>query len=40
MKSPQSFSDVLNTLSSKIGYSIGKGIGSLLKEDTIQSAMY
>lgn len=37
MKSSQSFSDILNTLSSKIGYSIGKGIGSLLEEDTIQT---
>lgn len=37
MKSSQSFSDILNTLSSKIGYSIGKGIGSLLEEDTIQN---
>lgn len=40
MNSPQSFDDILSTISSKIGYSIGKGMGSLLEEDTIQNAMY
>ncbi|NYB52139.1 MAG: signal peptide peptidase SppA [Methanobacteriaceae archaeon] len=40
MTSPQSFDDLLSTVSSKIGYSIGKGIGSLLEENSIQNAMY
>lgn len=40
MKSPQSFDDILSTISSKIGYSIGKGMGSLLEEDTLQNVMY
>lgn len=40
MTSPQSFDDILSSVSSKIGYSIGKGMGSLLEDNTIQNAMY
>ncbi|MBI5680575.1 MAG: signal peptide peptidase SppA [Methanobacterium sp.] len=40
MTPPQSFNDFLNTISSKIGYSIGKGIGSLIQEDTLKNALY
>lgn len=40
MTTPQTFDDILNSLSSKMGYSIGKGIGSLLEEDKIQNPMY
>jgi len=40
MTSPQSFDDILSSVSSKIGYSIGKGMGSLLEDSTIQNAMY
>ncbi|OPX58536.1 MAG: protease 4 [Methanobacterium sp. PtaB.Bin024] len=40
MTSSQSFDDVLNSLSSKIGYSIGKGIGSILEENGIETAQY
>lgn len=38
--SPQSFESILSSLSSKIGYSIGQGMGSLLEENIIQNAMY
>lgn len=34
---PKSFDDFLNTVSSKIGYSIGKGIGSLIQQDTFNN---
>ncbi|WP_287382675.1 signal peptide peptidase SppA [Methanobacterium sp.] len=40
MSSPQSFDDILSSLSSKLGYSIGKGMGSLLEDSNIQSARY
>jgi signal peptide peptidase SppA, 36K type len=40
MNSPQSFESILSSLSSKIGYSIGQGMGSLLEENIIQNAMY
>ncbi len=40
MESPKSFDDIFSTISSKIGYSIGKGMGSLLEEDKIKNAMY
>lgn len=36
----QSFEDYLSSLSSKIGFSIGKGIGSLLEENTIKNISY
>jgi len=36
----QTFDDFLSSLSSKIGYSIGKGIGSLLEENTIKNVFY
>lgn len=38
--STKSFDDILSDLSSKIGYSIGRGIGSLMEEDTIQNIFY
>lgn len=40
MTSPESFEDFLNTISSKIGYSIGKGIGSLINGDTLKNTLY
>ena len=40
MTTPQSFEDILSSISSKLGYSIGKGIGSLMKEDSIQNVFY
>ncbi len=40
MAKPQSFEDILSSFSSKIGYSIGKGIGSLLDESTIKNLSY
>ncbi len=40
MTSPQSFNDILSSVSSKIGYSIGKGIGSTVEEDQIQNVFY
>lgn len=40
MSSPQSFDDILSSLSSKLGYSMGKGMGSLLEDSNIQSARY
>ncbi len=36
----QTFEDLLSSLSSKIGYSIGKGIGSLTEENTIKNVLY
>lgn len=38
--SPQSFDDILSTVSSKIGYSIGKGLGSVMEEDTLSNIFY
>lgn len=40
MSSPKSFNDILSSLSSKIGYSIGKGMGSLLEDNSIQNLKY
>jgi len=40
MTPPESLEDILSNFSSKIGYSIGKGIGSLLEEDTIKNILY
>lgn len=40
MTTPQSFEDILSSISSKLGYSIGKGIGSLMEEDSIQNVFY
>lgn len=40
MSSPQSIQDILSGLSSKIGYSMGKGIGSMLTEDNLQKLFY
>lgn len=40
MSPPQSIGDILSSISSKIGYSIGKGIGSIMEEDTIQNVFY
>ncbi|MGB9980043.1 signal peptide peptidase SppA [Methanobacterium sp.] len=37
MSSPQSISDILSSLSSKIGYSMGKGIGTMIKSDNLQN---
>ena len=40
MTQPQSFGDILNGLSSKIGYSVGKGIGSIISNDYLQNLSY
>lgn len=40
MTTPQSFEDILSSISSKLGYSIGKGIGSLMEEDNVQNVFY
>ncbi len=40
MTSPQSFEDILSSLSSKIGYSMGKGIGSIMESDNLQNLFY
>ncbi len=40
LSSPKSFNDILSSLSSKIGYSIGKGMGSLLEDTSIQNSRY
>lgn len=40
LSSPKSFNDILSILSSKIGYSIGKGMGILLEDNSIQNLKY
>jgi len=40
MTSTQSFNDALSGVSTKIGYSIGKGIGSIMEQDTLGNVQY
>jgi len=40
MTSPQSFEDILSGLSSKIGYSVGKGLGSIMESDNLKNMFY
>lgn len=40
MTQPQSFEDILNGLSSKIGYSFGKGLGSMIESDNLKNIFY
>lgn len=40
MSSHQSIEDILNSLSSKLGYSMGKGIGSIIKNDNLKNVLY
>jgi protease-4 len=40
MNPPQSIEDILSSLSSKIGYSVGKGMGSIIQNDNLQNLLY
>lgn len=40
LTSPSSFNDILGSVSSGIGYSIGKGIGSIMEKNEIQNALH
>jgi protease-4 len=40
MTRPQTIEDILSGLSSKIGYSVGRGIGSIIKNDNLQNLFY
>ncbi len=37
---PQSIEDILSSLSSKLGYSIGKGIGNMIQNENLQNLKY
>jgi len=39
MTEPQTIEDILMGMSSKLGYSVGRGIGSIIKNDNIQNLM-
>ncbi|WP_414468547.1 signal peptide peptidase SppA [Methanobacterium sp. ACI-7] len=40
MSSPQSLENILSSLSSKIGYYVGKGIGTMINGDNLQNMFY
>lgn len=40
MTQPQSIEDILSGLSSKIGYSFGKGVGSMIQNDNLKNLLY
>lgn len=40
MNPSQSFEDILSSLSSKIGYSMGKGIGNIIQNDNLQKLFF
>ncbi|MGZ7115910.1 MAG: signal peptide peptidase SppA [Methanobacterium sp.] len=40
MSQPQSIEDILSGLSSKMGYSLGKGIGSMIQNDNLKNVFY
>lgn len=40
MNTPQSIENILNSLTSKIGYSIGKGLGSVIENRNLQNLNY